>query len=61
MRLRVFAESPMSSGLLLGIFPRAEAVAFDALALPIYAELTEDQQRYVVEQMGSFSQSAQRL
>jgi dTDP-4-amino-4,6-dideoxygalactose transaminase len=32
-----------------GAFPHAEAAAADSLALPIYGELTEDQQRYVVE------------
>jgi dTDP-4-amino-4,6-dideoxygalactose transaminase len=32
-----------------GDFPVAEAAASDSLALPIYGELTEAQQRYVVE------------
>jgi len=32
-----------------GAFPIAEAAAGDSLALPIYPELTEAQQRYVVE------------
>ena len=32
-----------------GDFPRAEAAAADTLALPIYGELTEAQQRYVVD------------
>ena len=32
-----------------GAFPIAEAAAGDSLALPIYTELTEAQQRYVVE------------
>jgi dTDP-4-amino-4,6-dideoxygalactose transaminase len=31
-----------------GAFPIAEACAMDSLALPIYGELTEEQQRYVV-------------
>jgi dTDP-4-amino-4,6-dideoxygalactose transaminase len=31
-----------------GAFPIAEAAAADSLALPIYPELTEPQQRYVV-------------
>ena len=35
-------------------FPKAEAAASDSLALPIYPELTEEQQRYVVEQIGKF-------
>jgi dTDP-4-amino-4,6-dideoxygalactose transaminase len=37
-----------------GDFPQAEAVARLALALPIYAELTEPQQRYVVSQVRTF-------
>ena len=37
-----------------GDFPCAERAALEALALPIYPELTEDQQRYVVEQIRSF-------
>ena len=32
-----------------GDFPIAEAAAGDSLALPIYPELTEAQQRYVVD------------
>ena len=32
-----------------GAFPAAEAAAAESLALPIYAELTEDQQAWVVE------------
>ena len=42
-----------------GDFPRAEAAALDALALPIYAELTEEQQSYVVDQIGAFYQPKQ--
>jgi dTDP-4-amino-4,6-dideoxygalactose transaminase len=37
-----------------GDFSRAEAVALEALALPIYPELAEEQQSYVVEQMRDY-------
>ena len=37
-----------------GDFPVAEACAGDSLALPIFAELTEAQQRYVVDEIVSF-------
>lgn len=37
-----------------GDFPKAEAVAADSLALPIYSELTESQQKYVVDHIRAF-------
>jgi dTDP-4-amino-4,6-dideoxygalactose transaminase len=37
-----------------GDFPRAESAACEALALPIYPELTEQQQRYVISRIKSF-------
>jgi dTDP-4-amino-4,6-dideoxygalactose transaminase len=37
-----------------GDFPKAETAARDSLALPIYPEITETQQRYVVEKIGEF-------
>jgi dTDP-4-amino-4,6-dideoxygalactose transaminase len=37
-----------------GDCPVAESAASDSLALPIYPELTEDQQHYVVDRIGSF-------
>jgi dTDP-4-amino-4,6-dideoxygalactose transaminase len=39
-----------------GDFPCAEAAAQDSLALPIYPELSGDQQRYVVRQIAKFYQ-----
>lgn len=38
-----------------GEFPQAEAAADEVLALPMYPELTDDQQRAVVEAVGSFA------
>jgi UDP-2-acetamido-2-deoxy-ribo-hexuluronate aminotransferase len=37
-----------------GDFPVSEKAAEEALALPIYPELTEDQQVYVVEKIKAF-------
>ena len=37
-----------------GDFPHAERAAAEVLALPIYPELSADQQSYVVEQIASF-------
>jgi dTDP-4-amino-4,6-dideoxygalactose transaminase len=37
-----------------GDFPNAEAAAQESLALPIYPELTEIQQRYIVEKIREF-------
>jgi dTDP-4-amino-4,6-dideoxygalactose transaminase len=37
-----------------GAFPAAEAVARETLALPIYGELTEEQQAWVVESIRNF-------
>jgi dTDP-4-amino-4,6-dideoxygalactose transaminase len=39
-----------------GDFPHAEAAARESLALPVYPEITEEQQRYVVNQIKEFYQ-----
>ena len=43
-----------SLGYQRGDFPAAETAALDSLALPIYPELTEDQQRWVVAAIKEF-------
>jgi dTDP-4-amino-4,6-dideoxygalactose transaminase len=39
-----------------GAFPKSEAAANEVLALPIYGELTEIQQEWVVESIRKFFQ-----
>jgi dTDP-4-amino-4,6-dideoxygalactose transaminase len=41
-------------------FPHAQRAAAEALALPIYPELTAEQREYVVRQIASFFRSARR-
>jgi UDP-2-acetamido-2-deoxy-ribo-hexuluronate aminotransferase len=41
-----------------GEFPEAEGLATETFALPIYPELTEAQQQYVVESIASFRAKA---
>jgi dTDP-4-amino-4,6-dideoxygalactose transaminase len=41
-------------GIKPGAFPHAERATQETLALPIYAELTEAQQAFVVEQIANF-------
>jgi dTDP-4-amino-4,6-dideoxygalactose transaminase len=43
-----------SLGYRQGDFPEAESAAADVLAIPIYGELTEDQQSHVVERIAAF-------
>jgi dTDP-4-amino-4,6-dideoxygalactose transaminase len=43
-----------------GQLPEAEAAARESLALPIYPELTEEAQRYVVEQIRNFYSEPRR-
>lgn len=45
-----------SLGYSRGAFPHAEAAADESLALPIYGELTELQQQYVVDRIAEFFQ-----
>jgi dTDP-4-amino-4,6-dideoxygalactose transaminase len=41
-----------------GDFPEAEAAARESLALPIYPEITEEQQSHVVDKIGEFYRSS---
>jgi dTDP-4-amino-4,6-dideoxygalactose transaminase len=42
-----------------GAFPHAETAAAEVLALPIYPELTAEQQQYVVDQVAAYFRSKQ--
>lgn len=44
-----------------GDFPQTEAAACDSLALPIYPELSEDQQAYVVRQIAAFYKASSKV
>ena len=44
-----------------GDYPEAEAAALETIALPIYPELSEEQQRYVVDSIRAFMESHANL
>ncbi len=53
--LRVHGSRPKYYHRIIGgNFPQAEAAALESLALPVYPELTEDQQYHVVSQIREF-------